>query len=458
MTGDLPASRRFHGELGRHLAGGVATAFRAAQRPVPVCFARGAGATITDIDGNTYVDYALGFGPLLLGHSPQVVLERVRRQLATGLGYGASHPLELELAEAICRTVPSAERCVIATTGSEAVQVALRIARSATGRRRVVKFLGHYDGWHDTIHTGVPGQTVAGPGTGGQDPEALASVTVCPWNDIDALEAVLGDDVAAVIMEPLHVNGGCIQPAPGYLARVRALTRRLGIALIFDEVITGYRVALGGAQERFGVLPDLTVLGKALGAGFPISAVCGPASIMDEVSSGRVAHVGTFNANPVCASAAVAAISVLEAQARTIYPQLADRARELASGLEGAGRAAGLPIQTTHDVGIVHAFVTPQPVTTYAEGLASDTRRYADFAEALLAHGVHVIPRGLLYVSTCHDADVVASTVDAMHRAAAGLTSAARRTADATPSRSGRGRPADGSAPTGERSGGRAGH
>jgi glutamate-1-semialdehyde 2,1-aminomutase len=404
MSLRLTGSHAQHQRARKSLAGGVATAFRAAQQPVPVSFARSAGARMTDIDGNEYVDFALGFGPLLLGHSPASVLQAVRAQLGLGLGYGASHPLEPALAEAVCRTVPSAELCVFSSTGSEAVHVALRIARAATGRQRVIKFQGHYHGWLDPVHVGLSGSTEPrAPGTAGQDPAASAAVTVCPWNDLPALADALGSDVAAVIMEPIAVNGGCLMPAPGYLEGVREMTSRAGALLIFDEVITGYRVALGGAQERLGVLPDLTVLGKALGAGFPISAVCGRADVLAEVASGRVAHVGTFNANPVCAAAALAAVTELERQAAELYPRLEQTAQRLTGVLRSAAADAGIPLVVNQCGATAHAFVSNEPVDTYADTLQADHPAYRRLAGLLLQEGVHVIPRGLLYVSAAHD-------------------------------------------------------
>ena len=344
MTYQFQRSMAQFERASRSLAGGVATAFRSAQQPVPVSFTTGRGSRLTDVDGNEYVDYALGFGPMLLGHSPEPVLEAVRRQLDRGLGFGASHELEAELAEAVCRTVPSAELCVFGSTGSEAVHSAIRIARAATGRNRVIKFLGHYHGWLDPVHVGVPGQTGKAPATGGQDPEASASVTVCRWNDVDALSDALADDVAAVIMEPAAINVGAFPPAPGYLERAKELTARAGAVLIFDEVITGYRLALGGAQQRYGVLPDLTVLGKALGAGFPISAVCGRRDVMAVVADRRVSHVGTFNANPVCASAAAAAIGVLERDADSLYPLLDELGARLAEDLRATLEFPGMMV------------------------------------------------------------------------------------------------------------------
>jgi glutamate-1-semialdehyde 2,1-aminomutase len=395
-------SREQHARSRLTLAGGVATAFRAGQLPVPITFERGAGARVYDVDGWSYVDYALGFGPLLLGHSPAPVLAAVSEQLTCGLGYGASHRLEAELSEAICRTVPSAELCVFGSTGSEAVHAAIRIARATTGRTRVLKFLGHYHGWLDSVYVGVPGQVEWAPATGGQDPQAAAAVTVCRWNDLAELESHLGDDIAAVIMEPLNVNGGCIPPAPGYLAGARELTRRAGAVLIFDEVITGFRVALGGAQELYGVTPDLTVLGKALGAGFPISAVCGSREVMETVASGRVAHVGTFNANPVCAAAALAAVSHLEQGRAEIYPRLAATTEQLARIFREESAESELDLQVNVAVGTAHAFVAVEPVLDYLATLNADREAYRQLAAGLLEHGVHVIPRGLLYVSTEH--------------------------------------------------------
>ncbi len=411
----------------RSLAGGVATAFRAGQRPVPITFVEGRGACLRDIDGNEYIDYALAFGPMLLGHSPAAVIEAVQRQLSTGIGYGACHELEAELAEAVCRTVPCAERCLFSNTGSEAVHAALRIARAATGRTRVIKFLGHYHGWLDPLHIGTPGHDDSGPATAGQDPAASASVTVCAWNDLDALRAALGDDVAAVIMEPLAVNAGCLFAAPGYLAAAKQLVQRAGALLIFDEVITGYRLALGGAQERFGVTPDLAVFGKALASGFPISAVCGRADVIEEAASGRVTHVGTFNANPICASAAVATIHELERRAGEIYPHLEASGTRLAAILRTESAQSGLPLAVNQVGGVAHAFVSNEPVDTYAATLRADAAAYRRFAEALLDHGIHVIPRGLLYVSAAHTEADLSQTETAVAAAARQMTGVAAR-------------------------------
>jgi len=418
-------SRAQFERAGRTLAGGVSTAFRALQEPVPICFDHGSGSHLVDIDGNEYIDYALGFGPMFLGHHPEEVIDAVGHQLGRGLGYGAVHDLEAELAETICRVMPSADMCVISNTGSEAVQVALRIARATTGRNRVVKFRGHYHGWSDSVHVGVPGH-LDGPGTGGQDPAAADATVLCDWNDSAALEAVLDDSIAAVIMEPIAVNGGCFEPAPGYLQQVRDLTNKNGSLLIFDEVITGFRVGLGGAQARYGVMPDLTILGKALGAGFPISAVCGRRKFFDAVSSRRMAHVGTFNGNPVCCAASVAALKILERDAAEIYPRVTALMEELAAALVEETSEYGVGITVNHVGGAGHAFASSSPVGDAMTAERVDAAPYRHFAAALLDEGVHVIPRGLLYVSAAHtDADL-AVTREAIRRAAARFAAAPR--------------------------------
>jgi glutamate-1-semialdehyde 2,1-aminomutase len=415
MADSLDVGERYARSTAQHarskasLAGGVATAFRASQKPVPISFEHGEGARLTDIDGNEYVDYALAFGPMLLGHSPEEVIEAVERQLHRGIGYGASHRLEAELAEVVCRTVPSAELCVFNSTGSEAVHAALRIARAATGRTRVIKFRGHYHGWFDSIHIAVPGN-MTGPGTSGQDPQAADAVTICEWDDLPSLEAQLDSDVAAIIMEPVAVNAGCLFPSAGYLERVRELATNSGAVLIFDEVITGYRVALGGAQERLGVTPDLTILGKALGAGFPISAVCGRADVMDVVASARMSHVGTFNANPICAAAALAAVTLLERESAEIYPRLELRCEQLAAAFEEEAAPAGLTLTVNRFGGAAHAFVSDRSIKTFDQIALADVSTYQRFASEMLSEGVHLISRGLLYVSTAHtEADIDAT-------------------------------------------------
>lgn len=413
----LEGSWKEYERVSRKLAN--APAIFTMMEPFPPCVVHSEGARVWDIDGNSYVDYSMAYGPLLFGHSPREVLDAIRKQLDSGIGYGRSHRQQTELAEAICRTVPSAERCIISNTGSEAVHAAIRIARASTRRRRVIKFAGHYHGWLDSIYVGSPGQVGAELGTGGQDPGAVESVTVCPWNDLSALEAIMADDVAAVIMEPVHANAGCLEPMPGYLEDVRTLTSKNGSMLIFDETVTCYRIALGGAQEYFGVLPDLTVLGKAMGGGFPVSAVCGPASSFDEVESSRVLHLGTYNANVVSAVAAVTVISTLERD-QGFYGRLAVTTSRLKEILASESAAQGFPLAVNGLTGMVHAFASDVPVKTYEEACGA-LPGYRKFSSQLVANGIHVLPLGLMYVTPEHGETELELTANGVRAAARAL-------------------------------------
>lgn len=419
--GRYDASRARFSRASRSLARGVSSAMKAGQEPVPICAARGAGSRIWDIDGNEYVDCALSFGPMLLGQSPPDVLKAAHDQLDVGVGFGAGNRHEAPLAEMLCEVVPSAELVIFSNTGTEAVQVALRVARAATGRNRVIKFDGHYHGWLDSMHVAIPGVPERRVGTAGQDPSAIHNTTVCEWNDASALADALSDDVAAVIMEPINVNGGCFAPAEGYLHEVRRLTTAAGALLIFDEVITGFRVALGGAQELLGVVPDLTVLGKALGSGFAISAVCGSEAVMSVVADGRVAHMGNFNGNPVAAAASRAAISYLSDHRREIYPRLESLMTGIADAFDLARTQHGLRIQFNRTIGAGFAFMANQPVRNHQDRLRSDSAAYGGFAAQMLDEGVLIATRGLWYVSTEHSDDDIARVSDAIVRVAAAM-------------------------------------
>ena len=396
------SSFAYYDRTKQSLARGVSSAMKATQEPVPICASRGAGSRLWDVDGNEYVDFALSFGPMLLGQSPAVVLNAVRGQLDSGIGFGAGNLHEAPLAELVCDMVPSAELVIFSNTGTEAVQAALRVARAATGRSRIIKFRGHYHGWLDSVHVAIPGLAGDGAGTGGQDPFAAHASTVCAWNDLAALSEALGDDVAAVIMEPININGGCFMPESGYLEEALRLTHEAGALLIFDEVITGFRVAAGGAQELLGVTPDLTVLGKALGSGFPISAVCGSRGVLSVVASGAVAHMGNFNGSPVAAAAAHATLSYLKENAAQIYPRLDSRLEVISEAFESARSKFGLSIQFNRTVGAGFAFVSDEPVLTHAHRLDSRPDLYGSFAARMLDHGIYIPARGLWYVSTEH--------------------------------------------------------
>src|SRR6266404_6762546 len=321
----------------RHLAGGVSSNVRYASTPVPLFFARGEGARLHDVDGNVHIDYVLGNGPVILGHAPRLVIEAVAASLGEGQLFAAQHPRETELAERLCRLLPSAEVVRFATSGTEAVLMAMRLARAFTGRTKIVKFEGHYHGWSDQAYISArPPLNEAGPadapvpvaGSPGMPASVLEDVVVAGWNDLDLLAKAFDrnkGETAAVIMEPVMVNGGAIPPLPGYLHGVRDLCHTHGALFICDEVITGFRVGLGGAQARFGISADLSVYAKAVAAGFPLAMVAGRRDVMDTLLDKGVMHGGTYNGNVQSMAAALAALDELERDDGAVYRALEQR-------------------------------------------------------------------------------------------------------------------------------------
>ena len=359
----------------------------------------------------------MGYGPLVLGHSPKSVTNAVKRQLSLGIGITAARRQEVQLSETICRIVPSAEVCVFSSTGTEAVQAAIRIARASTGRNRVIKFQGHYHGWMDSLNIGGYDQSDPSPGTAGQDPKSSEAVTVCKWNDLQALVTALSDDVAAVIMEPINIDGGGIPADPEYILAAAMEIRKAGALLVFDEVITGFRVALGGAQEVLNVIPDLTILGKALGGGLPISAVCGRKEVMGVVSSGQVSHMGTFNANPISTAAAVAVLTELEANEAVYYPKLHLGTKTLAEILIHEAQKVDFPFQIITHTGVAHGFVGENLVVSHADTLKTSKDKYKEFCANMLEEGVHLMSKGILYTSTAHTSEDFEITKRAANKA-----------------------------------------
>ena len=320
VTARTAGSRERYERACRTLAGGVSSGLRRQARPYPLYFQHGAGARITDVDGNSYLDYTLAWGPLILGHTPEVVRVAMAAQLSRGLTFGAQHDLEYQLAELLTQVIPCADQVCFANSGTEIVQLALRLARAATGRRKHLKFEGHYHGWDDSVLLSYhPSQEeitnsagMAVPVGAGQLP--AEHVLIAEWNDRSGVEAIFeehGHEIASVICEPLLANSGCIPPQPGFLEFLRAITQRHDSVLIFDEVITGFRLHLQGAQGRYGVTPDLATYAKAVGAGTALSVLAGRNEYMDLIASGKVVHAGTLNGNPLTLAAAHAALQVL---------------------------------------------------------------------------------------------------------------------------------------------------
>lgn len=414
-------------EATRYLAGGVSSNYRLGIAPTPLVIERGTGALVIDADGNHLIDYYLGMGPMILGHDPQEVIAAVRLQLDQGILFASQTEVELEAAKLVCELVPCAERMRFNSTGTEAVQAALRLARAATGRRTILKFEGHFHGWLDSVHWSVaPSPDTCGPaacpvkvpGTPGQDPRSGDHVEILGWNDLAAVEERLGHhDVAGVIMEPAMCNTSAIPPRSGYLEGVREACSRTHTVLIFDEVITGFRLAPGGAQQRFGVKPDLATFGKAIANGFPVAAIAGRADLMERFVTQRVLHAGTYNAHPVNMAATVATLKALADG--SVHALIEKRGRRLMQGIGAALARHGIPACIQGFPAIFHvAFGHTSPIETYRDTFAVDKARYIRFTTALLERGVRALERGAWFLSVEHDDEIIDQTLEAVESAA----------------------------------------
>jgi len=409
----------------KHIAGGVNSNFRIGMAGGPLVFQRGDGAYLVDADGNRLIDYYCGMGAMVLGHTPKGVQQAVKDQVEKGILYAGQSEIEFEAARILCERIPSAERIRFGSSGSEVAQAAFRLARAATGRRIILKFEGHYHGWFDNIlWSTAPAQNAAGPedapvlvpGSVGQDPIDAAGLDVIGWNDLARLEARLAKgDIAGVIMEPAMCNQGAIAPAPGYLEGALAACRKHGSILIFDEVITGFRLGRSGAQARFGVTPDLSIFAKAIANGFPVAAIVGRADLLDMFVTGGVLHGGTFNSQPVTMAAMVATQTALTPQH---YETSSRRGVRLRDGITKILKDAGIKAQVTGFELMFHVgFGLDAPARNYRDLLKCDKARYVKFAHALLQRGVRVLERGAWFVSSEHDEAVIDATMDAVRGA-----------------------------------------
>jgi glutamate-1-semialdehyde 2,1-aminomutase len=430
-------NRSFNGSIerirsaSRYLPGGVSSNFRLGISPTPLVFDHAEGPYLYDIDGNRLIDYYLGMGPMILGHKPQAVVEAVRVQMEKGILFGGQSEVEFEAAELLCGMLPSAERVRFSSSGSEAVQAALRLSRAMTGRDTIVKFEGHYHGWLDNVLWSVApapasmgGESAPVPqaGTAGQDELAGQRIEVLSWNRLDLVtERLSRGDVAAVIMEPAMCNTGAIFPLPGYLEGVRDACTKAGTVLIFDEVITGFRVGAGGTQQRLGVTPDLTIFGKAVASGFPVAGLAGKAALMDEFASGRkVMHGGTYNAQSVTMAATVATLEVLKTPGT--YEKLARQGTVLMEGIKAALAHAGVTATVTGFPEIFHIGLgLKAPPRNYRDIIALDRAGYVRLTTALLQRGVRALERGAWFISTEHSDAVVDETIAAFKDALASL-------------------------------------
>jgi glutamate-1-semialdehyde 2,1-aminomutase len=388
----------------------------------PRFIARGKGSSIWDVDGNRYVDYLSSWGPLIVGHAHPGVVAAVQDAATRGTSYGAPTESELDLAELVKQAFPSIDLVRFVSSGTEATMSALRLARAFTGRQMILKFDGGYHGHADglLVQAGSGPLTFGQPDSPGVPAEAAAQTLSVPYNDLAAVQAAFESHpnaIAAVIVEPVAGNMGVVPPAPGFLEHLRTMTRQHGALLIFDEVITGFRIAFGGAQERFRITPDLTCLGKIVGGGLPVGAFGGRRDIMQLVSPlGPVYQAGTLSGNPLAMAAGQATLKLLREPA--VYGHLETLAARLVDGLGAAARAAGLPYTSNRVGSMFTGFFAAEPVTDYVSAKRADTSLYARFFHAMLARGVYLAPSQFEagFVSLAHtDADLEATLEAATH-------------------------------------------
>lgn len=417
-----------YSEARKYLSGGVSSHFRLGMKPFPLFFEAARGSKLYDADGHEYIDYAMGMGPVILGHADAVVNSAVAASLAGGQIYAGQHRAELELAREICAVVPCAEMVRFSMSGSEAIQGAIRVARAYTGRSQIIKFEGQYHGWFDNVFVSVhPDENKMGPEQSpntvaeslGQDPRAFRSVRVLPWNNIEILRSRLesDNDIAAILMEPIMCNTGVILPKPGYLEEVRQLCHTHGVLLIFDEVITGFRVSLGGAQKLLNVTPDIAVFAKAMGNGYAISCIAGRSDIMEFFCKHPVVHGGTFNSNLVSCTAALATIRYLRENEKKIYSQLEQVGTMLVQGLRQLNEQGGYDLVVQGLPTVFHTMFTKEKgIFDYRSHQLGDEHQQTAFVYGLQEEGVRVTGRGTWFLSAAHTEADIDRTLSAAQR------------------------------------------
>ncbi|HEY5648375.1 MAG TPA: glutamate-1-semialdehyde 2,1-aminomutase [Nitrospiria bacterium] len=404
------ASTKLFTRAQKSIPGGVNSPVRAFRSVGgnPLFIKKAKGARVWDADGNSYIDYVLSWGPMILGHANPKIIAAIKSAASRGTSYGAPTDLEVQLAELIRKAFPSMERVRLVSSGTEATMSALRLARGHTRRDKILKFEGCYHGHADSllVKAGSGLATLGVPDSPGV-PAALARLTLtAPYNDLGAVRKIFeehGNDIAALIVEPVAGNMGVVPPVEGFLEGLREITNRYGSVLIFDEVITGFRVGYGGAQKRFRVTPDLTCLGKIIGGGLPVGAYGGSREIMEGISpTGPVYQAGTLSGNPLAVSAGIQTLKLLKQPG--VYKRLEDRSKHLADGLADAAKKAGVPVFGTRVGAMLGLFFTNQAVRDFQTAATSDTRRFARYFSAMLDQGIYLAPSQFesAFLSTAH--------------------------------------------------------
>ncbi len=416
-----PSSHELFSRAKELMPGGVNSPVRAFKSVggEPFFAQRAQGAWLWDVEGKRYIDYVGSWGPMIAGHAHPQVLDAVARTMRDGLSFGVPNPLEVTMAETIAQLVPSVEMVRMVNSGTEATLSAIRLARGATGRSRIVKFEGCYHGHGDSflVKAGSGALTLGVPDSPGV-PKALADLTLTlPYNDFDAATALfdsIGDEIAALIIEPIVGNANCIPPKDGYLQHLRALCTKHGTLLIFDEVMTGFRVALGGAQTLYGITPDLSTFGKIIGGGMPVGAYGGRRDLMQQIApNGPIYQAGTLSGNPVAMAAGLATLELIRQPG--FHAELARRTELLVDGIQAAANEAGIAFSTNRVCGMFGLFFSAGKVESYAQATACDVATFRRFFHGMLDRGVYLAPSAFEagFVSSAHTEDDIAATVQA---------------------------------------------
>jgi glutamate-1-semialdehyde 2,1-aminomutase len=417
----LARSKELFEKAKKLIPGGVNSPVRAF-RPYPFFTKRSKGSRIFDVDGKEYIDYCLGYGPLILGHLHPKIVEVVKGQLEIGSFYGTPTEQEVELAELICKVVPCADMVRLVTTGGEATMSAIRAARGFTGKKKIIKFEGCYHGAHDCVlvKAGSGATTFGVPTSLGVPEETTRNTIVVPFNDIEKFEAAVRehkDYLGAVIVEPVVGNIGVVLPEEGFLETLREVTEAYGVVLIFDEVITGFRLALGGAQEYFGVIPDMVTLGKIMGGGFPMAAFAGRKEIMEMIApSGKVYQAGTFSGNPVSVAAGLATIEYIKSKGNEFYETLESKTKTIADALVNIREEKNRQFQINHISSMFQIFFTSECVCNYNSAKTADVALFSSYHQKLLEKGVFIPPSQFetCFFSASHTAQDINETKEAM--------------------------------------------